>query len=89
MLVLAVDRLDYETLHLLWLKNLDKMAKAAGESSLQIQTLCHLFSLFMVQSESKSLLPASGAIYSRENSMKRLEKSREVKFAGEDGPEKQ
>ena len=47
-LVLAVDRLDYETLHLNWLPNLEKAAKAAVEPSLYIQELCHLFSLFMV-----------------------------------------
>jgi len=65
-LVLAVDRLDYETLHLVWLPQLDKVAQKLPAPSIEIQALCHLFSLFMAQSEEKSLLPSGLAAYDRE-----------------------
>ena len=65
-LVLAVDRLDYETLLLEWLPHLDKMATQLSEPSIEIQALCHLFALFMCQSEETSILPSGNEAYNRE-----------------------
>lgn len=55
-LILAVDRLDYETLHLTWLPCLGRTAKAFQLPSMQIQLLCNLFALFMALPEKDSII---------------------------------
>ena len=79
-LVLATDRLDYETLHLVWLPQLDRVSNILPNESLEVQALCHLFSLFMVQREDESILPSGNALYKRAAELKRLEQMRLNKF---------
>ena len=49
MLVLAVDRLDYEELHLTWLPQLAKVAAKEGKSSMRVLHMETLFNLFMAR----------------------------------------
>ena len=77
LLILAIDRLDYETLHLVWLPQLAKLAELIGKPSIDVQLLSHLFSLFLGIDETEGLV---GSEYSREAGFVRLTAIRNQKF---------
>lgn len=79
-LVLGVDRLDYDTLHLVWLPQLDRVSRLLPEPSIDVQALCHLFALFMVQDDHKTILPSGNQAYERKALEARLEQIRKAKF---------
>ena len=54
--MLAVDRLDYGTLHLEWLPLLDRTSACTTLATMDIQALLLLFKFFMVFGESAPLI---------------------------------
>ena len=76
-LVLAVDRLDYDTLHLTWLPQLKQVSELIGKASIDIQFLSNLFCLFLGIDESEGLV---SSLYGREANNARLVEIRQRKF---------